>query len=64
MNTNYYEALGAQAFANGESSAPTLNAEVQTAISNLAVGEGAALIMRAFSSGWHNANLAASAEAQ
>ena len=57
MTTDFKE-VGRQAFANGEPAAPMLNPQVREAIADLPVGGGAADIMRAFSEGWHAANLA------
>lgn len=55
-SVDFYE-LGRQAYANGESSAPTLNAQVRQAIADLSTGSVAAEIMKAFAKGWHDANL-------
>lgn len=48
----HFENLGRQAHANGEMSAPALNAEVMAATDGLPVGGGAAQIMKAFSRGY------------
>jgi hypothetical protein len=52
-----WEAVGREAFENGEANVPTVNAEVRAAIADLPVGRGAADIFRAFSAGWDAANL-------
>ena len=51
--------IGRQAFRNGETRAPAVNPAVQEAIANLPVGQGAGEIMREFTRGWDEANLAA-----
>lgn len=50
---------GRQAFARGEPKAPAANPAVREAITGLPVGGGAYEIMKAFSDGWDEANLAA-----
>jgi hypothetical protein len=47
-----FESIGRQAYRNGESAAPALNARVQAAIADLPVGAGAANIMRVFTRGY------------
>lgn len=54
-----WEAVGRQAFENGEHSAPALNATVMAHMAGMPVGTGAIEIMRAFTRGWDAANLAA-----
>jgi hypothetical protein len=53
---SHFEQVGQAAFLRGESPAPSLNGEVQQAISGLPVGGGARAILAAFSRGWHQAN--------
>lgn len=55
----FWSELGRQAFLAGESSAPTLNRVVRDVIEKLPVGGGAGDIFRAYTAGWHTANLAA-----
>ena len=50
--------VGRQAFLAGEPAAPTLNATVREAITEMEVGTSAAGIMTAFQEGWTNASLA------
>jgi hypothetical protein len=64
MSTDYttidFVQVGREAFAQGEDSAPALNATVQAALEGRPVGDPANLaIMGDFSKGWHAANLAA-----
>lgn len=54
-----WEALGEQAFHNGDHAAPALNPTVMAALEGLPVGGGGARIMAAFGRGWMAANLAA-----
>lgn len=51
--------LGRQAHADGRLSVPMADPAVAAAIEHLPVGGGAAEIMRAWTDGWHAANLAA-----
>lgn len=53
-----WEALGRQAFHNGEHGAPALNATVMAHLAGWPVGSGEIDIMRAFSRGWDAANIA------
>lgn len=54
-----WQEIGRQAFLAGNDSTPWLNADVQEAVKDLPVGGGAAGIFRAFTVGWHEANLVA-----
>jgi hypothetical protein len=54
-----WKEVGRRAFHAGEMAAPALNRQVMDAIAGMPVGGGAADIMRAFSAGWDEANMAA-----
>lgn len=54
-----WEAVGRQAFHDGQHRAPALNETVLAHIAGLPVGGGAADIMRAFTRGWDAKNFAA-----
>ncbi len=57
-DTEAWQQLGADAYRRGDFGIPALSPEIQAAISDMRVGEGAAALMRAWLDGWaaaHNA---------
>ena len=59
-NTAYAKSLGAIAFANGMPSSPALSKEMMDMMIGRVVGDKRSIPeMKAFSSGWHQANIAA-----